>query len=117
MTTLGTLQLSDNLVLDGLENSPAISMSQRRTLTGDLVIQTAPISGGRKLALLSDNHLTLAQVEQIKAMEAAGQPVTLTHHRGTFSVLIVSIEVGPAFDHADPQPGDWYSGRINLIEV
>ena len=117
MTTLGTITLSDDLVLEGLETAPPIAHSQRRTLTGESVIQTAPISGGRKLALVGDNHFTLADIEAVLALARVGQQVTLTHHRGTFTVLIVPVEVDPAFNHADPQPGDWYSGRINLIEV
>ena len=117
MTTLGSVTLSDDLILEGLETAPPIAHSQRRTLTGESVVQAAPVSGGRKLALAGDNHFTLADIEAVQALAGAGQPVTLTHHRGTFTVLIVSIEVEPAFNHADPQPGDWYSGRINLIEV
>ncbi len=117
MTTLGTVTLSDDLILEGLENAPLIAYSQRRTLAGESVVQVAPVLGGRELALVGDNHFTLAEIEAVRALAEAGQPVTLTHHRGTFRVLVVSIETDPAVDHADPRPDDWYAGRINMIEV
>jgi len=117
MTTLGSVQLSDHLVLDGIENAPGIAWSQRRTVTGEPVVQVTPVSGGRKLTLSAENHLTLAQVQAIKEIEAAGQPVTMVHHRGSFQVLVVGVDVAPSIVHADPGPEDWYSGTITMIEV
>ena len=113
--TLGGVTLSDHLVLDGLETAPLIAHSQRRTLTGESVVQSAPMSGGRALSLRSENHLTLEQINQVRAL--AGQAVTMVHDRGTFTVLVVGIDVEAAFDHADPKTDDWYSGTINMIEV
>ncbi len=117
MTTLGTVILSDDLVLDGLENAPVAASSQRRTLGGESVVQVAPVTGGRNLALVGENHFTLDQLQQIRSLARTGQQVTLTHHRGTFNVLIVGIEAAPAVDVSDPDSGAWYSGTINMIEV
>lgn len=118
MTVLGTItDLSDDLVLDGLENAPGIVVNQQRTLTGVSVVQVGTNLGGRVLVMNGINHFTLAQVNEIKALECTGQAVTLTHHRGTFNVLIVSATFTPARDLADPTDDDWYSGEISMIEV
>lgn len=117
MTTLGSVQLSDNLVLDGIESAPGIAWSQRRTIMGASVVQVTPVSGGRRLTLVSGGHLTISQAEAVRTVMEAGQPVTLVHHRGTFSVLVVSIEVEPDTRYADPAPGDTCSGTITMIEV
>lgn len=117
MTQLGSVTLSDDLVLSGLETAPDIAVNQRRTLAGESVIQTAPITGGRTLTLAGENHFTLQQIQDVKALAAAGQSVTLTHHRGTFSVLITGTPVEQAIDYADPTAAEWYSGKITMIEV
>jgi hypothetical protein len=118
-TLLGALSLSDDLVLSGLETAPDIVVSQKRTLSGRSVIQTAPISGGRTLTLSAERHYTLAQVQAVKALAALGQPVTLSHHRGTFQVLITAtaLEADDASQHANPTAAEWYSGDITLLEV
>lgn len=117
MTTLGGVTLSEHLVLSGLEPAPGVVHSQRRTLLGESVVQVAPVQGGRRLSLSGENHFTLAQIQAVKALESAGQAVTLVHDRGTFTVLIVGTPVEPAVDYADPAADDWYSGEILLIEV
>lgn len=118
MTALGTIpNLSDHLVLDGLESAPLVVANQQRTLTGVSVVQVAINQGGRVLTLNGQNHFTLAQVAAIKALEGTGQAVTLIHHRGTFIVLIVKAEFTPARDLANPTDEDWYSGEITMIEV
>jgi hypothetical protein len=117
MTTLGGLALSADLVLNGLENAPDLAFSQRRTLAGVSVVQSAPVLSGRVLTLESDGHLTLAQVQAIKALAAAGQEVALVHSRGSFTVLIVGVSVEPVFESSDPEATLWHSGEITLIEV
>jgi len=114
--TLGGIALADDLVLTGLEVA-AVVAGQRRTLTGTPVLQVAESPGGRTLILDGENHFTLAQLEAVRTLSAAGQPVTLSHHRGTFAVVITAIEAEPAINYANPGPLDWYSGTITLIEV
>lgn len=115
--TLGSITLSDHLVLTGLENAPAIAPRQLRTLAGYAVIQQGFNIGGRILALVSENHLDLDDVTAIRTLFALGQPVTLTHHRGTFVVLITGINVEPVTNYSDPDGAVWHSGEINLLEV
>jgi hypothetical protein len=116
--TLGGISLSNSLILGGLEKAPGVAYSARRTLGGRMVVQVgATLSSGRELSLSAENHFTLAQVGAIKALESAGLPVTLVHHRGTFNVLVVGVDVEPAIPYSDPDTADWYSGAINLLEV
>ena len=115
--SLGAITLSDSLVLHGLENSVDAAVSQRRTLTGRSVIQVQPTPGGRTLQLEGQHHWTYDQVEAIKALAAAGSPVNLVHHRGTFTVVISAIEVEPSLDYSNPSGSDWLSGTVTLIEV
>ena len=117
MTVLGSLTLSDDLLLLGLDSAPPVASSQRRTLSGRSLVQVAPLTGGRSLSLQSENHLSLSEVEAIQAIAATGQPVNLVHHRATIEVLIVGVEMTPAFDHANPESDAWYYGEIFLIEV
>ena len=115
--TLGTVTLSDHLTLSGLETSPDVAVNQRRTLTGASVLQLLPTPGGRTLVLEGRHHWTYAQIAAIKALAALGAPVALVHHRGTFTVVIVAVEVTPSIDYANPSGSDWLSGSITLIEV
>lgn len=114
--TLGGITLSDDLVLTIGPLAPGFS--QRRLIGGASVVQADPASGGRPLALAGEHHWTLAQVTALRDLQAAGQALTLVHHRGTFSVLILDTsELAPSIDYANPTAADWYSGSISLIEV
>ena len=118
--TLGGVTLSDHLLLLGIDDAPALSVSARRTLGGSMVIQSRPLVGGRSLALQSEYHLTHAHLTAIKALENAGEVVALVHPRLSCNVLITSIEVEADFSYVDPGASGadpWYSGTINLIEV
>lgn len=119
MTMLGTLTLSDDLVLAGLDNAPVVAFSQRRTTSGRSVIRTDPVVGGRTLSLQSERHLTLADVTAIRALAAQNEPVTLVHHRGTFTVKVVGtpVEMDDVELYSNPPDDTWYSGEITLIEV
>lgn len=118
--TLGALTLSSHLVLEGIEAAPGRAMSMQRTLGGRQVVQIGPpLDGGRVLALQSEGHLTLANVTAVKALEKAGTAVTLTHPRGTFSVIVTGVEVEPdeLIVNAESSTTQWWSGTISMIEV
>ena len=119
--TLGAVTLPADMVLLGIEAAPGVAYSMRRTLGGRAVVQIGPtISGGRVLQLQSENHLNHTKVTAIKALEATGQAVTLSHPRGTFSVLIIAVELEPDQLFVDPSAvgaDPWYSGTITLQEV
>ena len=114
--TLGGIALSDHLVLT-IGQLPA-GISQRRLIGGASVVQADGSSGGRTLTLSGEHHWTLAQVEQLRTLQAAGRAVTLVHHRGTFSVVISDTsELAPFIERANPKSAHWYSGSIAMIEV
>lgn len=119
--SLNGFSLPVNLLLLGFEAAPGVAYSTRRTLGGRAVVQIGPTTpGGRILQLQSEGHLDHTDVVALKAIEAAGQPVTLIHPRATLTVLVVGTElepdqqfVNPSASGADP----WYSGTITLQEV
>lgn len=114
--TLGGVTLSDELTLT-IGQLPA-GISQRRLIGGASVVQADGSSGGRTLTLAGEHHWILAQVEQLRSLQAAGQAVTLVHHRGTFQVVIADTsELSPSIEYANPTAADWYSGSISMIEV
>ncbi|MBU1418330.1 MAG: hypothetical protein KKI15_07575 [Proteobacteria bacterium] len=122
---IGNIVLDDNLRLHGIETAKDIAVEQIGVLDGSSVFQTMPISGGRSLSLVATKEgntlkgkILRSQLMAIKSLAAGGQPVTLVHHLGTFSVLIISTEdVIPVFDKADPQADAPYTGTITMIEV
>lgn len=122
---LGNIVLDEDLRLDGLESAVDISVSQSVAFDGTVDILTMPAPVKRQLSLVASagsggpvGIFTLAQLQSIKAVAAVGMPVTLIHHRGTFSVLIIAVsDPEYVFDHANPTLGDWYTATINMIEV
>jgi hypothetical protein len=116
--TLGGITLSDHLILEGIENAPDIAFSSQRTLGGKMILAMGPsLEGGRSLVMQAENHFLLSQITAVKALAKLGQTVTLVHHRGTFSVKILSVEVTPTEDFSNPGTDAWYSGTITMIEV
>ena len=118
MGTLGAVTFSDDMTLQISPQSPATS--QRRLIGGAMVVQADATAGGRTLTLNSQSHLRLTVLDQLRALEAAAMPVTLVHHRGTFTVLILDTsEMTEDDDYADPanDPLATVSGNITMIEV
>lgn len=116
MVSLGPVILSDELILTGLESSVPVIVSSRRTITGRHIVRTDPAPGGRKLSLDGTHHFTYAQRDAVVALAALGQPVTLVHHRGTFVVRIIGLQLEPSIKYRDPIGTDWLSGSILLLE-
>lgn len=121
---LGSVTLSDDIRLDGLENAPRIVVNQRRTITGESAVQWAGNQGGRILTLVAfrDNdsvygYFTQAQVDAIGVLFAAGAAVTMTHHRGTFNMLITAVDVESLVGVADPAVDAVYVGTVTGIEM
>lgn len=117
MTTLGGITLSDHLILTGLLSSPAVATATTWSIGGVPTYTIQPLSGGRSLVLQGENHYTLEQLEQIRAMSNLGESVSLDHPQFTGDVYITGIDSPePIFDRADPE-SDWlYSANINLRE-
>jgi hypothetical protein len=109
------LVLSDNLLLRGLR-SALVAVDIQRSDEGVAQILVAPLEGGRALGL--EGYFTAAQVDQIETMAQSGLPVELIHPRGTFQVLITDLsELSNWVDYVEPDPDDYETGIIQLIEV
>lgn len=113
--SLGGLVLNDNLLLRGLRSAP-VAVDIQRSDEGVSQILIAPLEGGRALGL--EGYFSAAQVDQIEAMSKGLLPVTLIHPRGTFQVLITDLsELANWVDYVEPDPDDYETGTIQLIEV
>lgn len=113
---LGDIILSNELLLDGLEEAPDVAVIQKRTVVGRSIVRVDPTPGGRQLTLSGENHVTLEQITAIKQLAALGQLVRLEHHRGSFNVYIIGVKATPTVGYADPIGSDWYSCEILTIE-
>lgn len=83
-----------------------------------MVVQVgAPLVAGRPLTLSGVNSFTLKQITDIKVIESAGLVVDLVHHRGIFKVLVVEVDPEQSIRYHDPEPEDWYSATITMLEV
>ena len=118
-TMLGAIELSEHLRLRGQHEWTAANISEARTIDGRHLWFADTKHGGRPLILDGEGgHFTVGELAQIRALQAQAQPVTLTHHSGTYNVIIAGIEgVELPIDYADYRADDWASAQINLIEV
>lgn len=122
---VGNIVLDDSLQLYGIETAKDIAVEQIGVMDGSSVFQTMQISGGRSLSLVASmegdasvGFFLRSQLMDIKQLSASGMPVALTHHLGTFSVLILSTEdVIPVIVYADSGEDDRFVGSIQMIEV
>lgn len=115
MTSLGGLQLSDNLRLLGMRRVP-IKASVQVAEGGVAHVLTAPLVAGRSLKLTG--FYTSAQVEAIMAM-CDGQARELVHPRGTFMVIIVGTDLADWIEYVDAgnNPDDFEEGYFELLEM
>lgn len=122
---LGTItDLSDDCRLDGLETAKPAVFNQRRFIGGDLNVQVDDNSGGLELRIVAEKvgqnvygYYTLDQVTELHALWAAKNTVSLVHHRGTFSVLIIDVDVTPVVGVADPAGDAIYVGTVTVLEM
>ncbi len=118
-TWLGDVELSPHLRLRGQHEWCETNVAEARTIDGRHLWFTDRKTGGRPLVLDGgDGHFTVGELASIREIQARGEPVALTHHSGTYTVLVVGIEgVDLPIDYADYKNADWVSAQINLIEV
>lgn len=126
VNNLGPVALDDNLRLYGVQAQATVAMSVRPTF-GAPVTQRCARSGGDTLTLVasvSGNQVrgvfTLTQVEAIATLRDLGEPVSLVHHLGTFTVMIPPTALDgleQVMDYANPGADEWYTGTIPLITI
>jgi hypothetical protein len=116
---------NSNLRLRGLEGHRQIEISRKVAFDGTVYIDTMPGAARRQLALEAlrstrgvEGYWSLAEIETVNALVAAGQPVSVEHDRGSFTVLLVGFtELAPVIDYRDPGPATKYTGTLNMQEV
>lgn len=124
MTSLAGIDLDSNLQLIGFETNPDIAYSVRELLGGGAVIQTDQRAVGASLGLLALDDGTIQmgkfcshQIDSLKTVAAAGQPVVLVHPHGTHTVYILEFDVVQSDRREPPGPNKRFHGTILLQEV
>jgi hypothetical protein len=122
--SIGGLALSDDLILSGPINQARVATKTRATLGGRTVVTAVPQATGRLLVLStyrgsggSAGTVTMTQAEQLAAWRDAASEVELVHHRGTFRVVILGLELEPINGVADPGASTLMVGAVTMIEV
>lgn len=118
-TLLGNLVLSPHLALRQIIETGRVTWEDKRTLGGMLISRHAIGQGGRKWQLDGvGGHFTVGQIQAIRQLMDAAQPVRLEHHIYSGMVRIDSIaSFSMIIDYADPQDDDWVSATLDLTEI
>jgi hypothetical protein len=115
MITLGSIILSDNTVLLGLD-ADTVSVNTQRSDEGVAQILLATIEGGRQLEL--DGLFSIAQENAILELAKTKAPQPLVHPRFTGSVFIVGTDMQNwTGELVDPLATEERIGIIKLIEA
>ena len=122
--SLGGIALHDSLTLPGIRSRMKIAVSAQMTILGRQTVQTAPAQTGGEIILAAEGgesrmrgYFTTAQVASIEALEAAGAAVTLVHHLGTWTVVIVRKDLTAIDNFLTVGGDDLYVGTVTMIEV
>lgn len=119
--TLGSITLPDDLVwIDEVGHDP-VAQATQRTLGGVMVIEETELVAGVPITLgAEDQWVDRTTVIALRALAAsAGQTHTLNLRGDAYTVAFrrPAIEARPVIQYADPDAGDRYAIRINLITV
>jgi len=124
MITLGGIDISDDMYLDGLESALLVSVEQLRTIDGVSIIKTKPTPGGRNFTLGSQNKSGATQgiwcsetIDLIKALELASQVVSLDYRGTVYSVIITGAKFAAFHQFEIEGPYKKFTGNISLTEV
>lgn len=120
---IGDIALNDSLRMGGIDGMASRATTVRYLCGGGIVVQSVAIGAGQQIELKAEadgnkiyGYFTLAQINAIAALQAAGEIVTLRHHRGSWLVSVSSIEVEPIWTYlANPADDDKFIGTITMI--
>ena len=125
MTTLGSVDIGDNMYLNGVLDSVLTSSTQVRTIKGASTTMINPLFGGRKMTIgtLSSNGSTMgiwcqSTIEAVKVLEQAATSVSLVYRGDTYTVLITGNSgfkplIGSQLEGASKA----FTGQFFLTEV
>lgn len=126
MISLNGVPLSNDLYWDNEFTEPLISQQEERTVLGNSILITMPLSGGRDIRLkayrsgsIIQGYFTYAQIQQFRVLEQSGQQVVLIYESTTLNVVVKAGGVGviPHIERPNPDSTDYYSGTLLLKEV
>jgi hypothetical protein len=119
MISIGTVVLSDHLLLPGTKNMPLRAGSTRMTLGGRPVHQSIALAAGQELSLQDPGDgvglFSGAQIDAINLYRGSAEIVDFIHHIGSWRVIVKTVEVEQIDGYADPIASDMYYGTITMI--
>lgn len=125
MTTLNGLEIDHNLYLGGLDNTPKISYTQKRSVEGVSYLVAKGLQGGENLILGSvrgaggiiRGFWKKSEVELVKTWEQQALPIDLVYCNTTYSVLITGRDFTQFNVSEIEKPDKLYLGEVYLTEV
>jgi len=121
---LNSVEISDNMVLEGIEQADPLIVEQLRSIDGTPYLRTYNNDGGRKLSLGTSETNRVQGIwykyvlDDIKEIQKTKLPATLTYYGKTYIVMVVSTEnIKPMHAFEPPNDCKQFLGTIDLIEV
>ena len=123
--SLGGVTLHSGLVWENQYKYPKRAMSIRRTLGGEVNVQSAEMIRGREINISTNDgnaekaYLTRTQVEQLREFERLGETYTFVFGSHTISVIVLpgEIDFSPLGDPNVHSGTDVFVGSFKLLEV
>lgn len=128
MTTLSdgtiTVTLPDGLHwVDELQWA-AVGQTVERSITGALLVQSAPRVLGRPITLQADSEnsgfVARSVLDQIRVWaDAPGKQLTLTYRGAGYTVAFrhqdTAVDARPVIPYDDVDPADWYRATLRFM--
>ena len=125
MSTIGAVDIGNNMYLAGLEDAQLTSSTQVRTLKGLSHTMINPLFGGRPLSIGSINSggaimglWCMSTIEAVKALEQTGLEQELDYGGDIYNVLITGNSGFTPLIASEPEgPSKSFTGQFFLTEV
>ncbi len=120
MISIGSVILSDHLILPGIKNIQKRASSTRYTMSpggSRAYIQSYARPTGQTIALVDDGNYGLftgTQIDDINIYKETGEKVSFVHHLGTWQVIVSEVAVEQSEGLANPTDTDTYFGTITM---
>lgn len=121
------VELNPDLYWSDENNWLPVEQTVQRTVTGAVIVSTAPRLKGRSITLAPQNEtsgwMTRATVEALRNWGAVpGKVLTLTLRGINYSVIFrhhdsPAVDATPIVHYRDTEAADWYSVTLKFMEV
>lgn len=118
--TLGGIPLPPELSWSDRYNWQSLAVATEYSLTGALIVDTAEKLAGRPITLQSGQNrawMLRSEIDQIKALQTAGDPVSLSIRGETLTVLVTSVEAAPLWDLSEDATDPYCLATIKALTV